>query len=266
MLDYSPEVQKLFELGECDFGEDWLDYAAHGIGPQHIPELVQLACTDQYYSDDESDLRCWAPTHARRALGQLRAVQALGPLFSVLDREWDAGNDLFSEDLGTIIPMMGRAALVEILGLFDLTFSEMVRVRMAECLANLAKADPEVRAPAIEVICGELEETELSTPEEKGLFIASLLDMKAVEALPLIERLYEEGLVDDWICGRIEHVRWDLGVGPEPPPYRRTRVSEPPASWHLQWHSADSHSSQQKAKAKAKRKAARVARKRNRRK
>jgi len=79
---YQPPVDKLLTYGESNLmtPDKWPDYQELGIGPEHIPDLIQMATDEELNEADVESREVWAPTHAWRALGQLRAVEAVEPL------------------------------------------------------------------------------------------------------------------------------------------------------------------------------------------
>src|SRR5712692_8184689 len=94
---YLAPVDKLLTYGslEDEVSDQWPDYLALGLGPEHIPELIRLATDRELHNleaedYDENDLSFWAPVHAVRALGQLRAEEAIEPLLPLFD---EAQND-----------------------------------------------------------------------------------------------------------------------------------------------------------------------------
>jgi len=64
-----------------------------GLGPQHVPDLIRMALDDELYWADSDSLEVWAPIHAWRALGQLRAEAAVQPLTRLLARIDDFDDD-----------------------------------------------------------------------------------------------------------------------------------------------------------------------------
>ena len=76
---YREPVARLLDYGDCDMAGGgpaepaWPDYADDlGLTPGHVPELIRLACDATLHAADGESLAVWAPTHAWRALGQLR--------------------------------------------------------------------------------------------------------------------------------------------------------------------------------------------------
>src|SRR3954469_3717202 len=88
---YREPVARLLDYGDCDMAGGgpaepaWPDYADDlGLTPGHVPELIRLACDATLHAADGESLAVWAPTHAWRALGQLRALEAAAPLLDLL--------------------------------------------------------------------------------------------------------------------------------------------------------------------------------------
>ena len=99
---YQPPVARLLTMGESEriSPEQWPDYHELGIGPEQIPDLIQMA-TDEALNEASSESpEVWAPVHAWRALGQLRAVEAVEPLLELFDKLQD--DDWVHEELPSL--------------------------------------------------------------------------------------------------------------------------------------------------------------------
>ena len=84
---YQEPVARLLDYGECKMAGGgpaelaWPNYTNDlGLTPEHVPELIRLACDASLHAADGESFAVWAPTHAWRALGQLRALEAVVPL------------------------------------------------------------------------------------------------------------------------------------------------------------------------------------------
>ena len=98
--DYAPPVSDLLKLGrpKVTRSKQWPDYLkTHSLSKENIPALIQLATEDAL--DWQDDDECYAPIHAYRALGQLKAESAIEPLIGLLD---DEANDWFTEEVPVI--------------------------------------------------------------------------------------------------------------------------------------------------------------------
>ena len=73
---YSPPVDQLLTYGEAHLSspDKWPNYLELGLGPEHIPDLIRMATDEELNHADPDTLEVWAPTHAWRALGQLRST------------------------------------------------------------------------------------------------------------------------------------------------------------------------------------------------
>ena len=93
---YPPPVNKLLTYGasKAQLWQNWPNYAELGLGPEHIPDLIRMATDNELLWADSESLEVWAPIHAWRALGQLRAEAAIEPLLTLFevpdeeDNEW----------------------------------------------------------------------------------------------------------------------------------------------------------------------------------
>ena len=83
---YQQPVDKLLTCGMNGWitPDKWPDYRKLGIGPEHIPDLIRMATDEELNEANEQNTEVWAPMHAWRALGQLRAVEAIEPLLGAI--------------------------------------------------------------------------------------------------------------------------------------------------------------------------------------
>jgi hypothetical protein len=81
--EYAEAVSRLLTVGDCRGMRRWPDYLALGIGPEHVPDLVRMIQDDELSQADPQSLEVWAPVHAWRTLGQLRAETAIEPLMGL---------------------------------------------------------------------------------------------------------------------------------------------------------------------------------------
>lgn len=69
---YPPPLDRLLGLGGLfTRGRAWRDYLRMGIGREHVPDLLRMACDMELNHGDDDDPRVYAPLHAWRALSQL---------------------------------------------------------------------------------------------------------------------------------------------------------------------------------------------------
>jgi len=269
---YRDPVAQLLTLGDPYQEEDmplgWRNYAALGLNAEHIPELVRMALDEDLHESDAANAAVWAPLHAWRALGQLRAESAVEPLTQLLDRIDKGHDDWVQEDLPEVFGMIGPAAipgLRDFLG--DAGHGEFARIAAGDGLVKIVRRFPMSRDQVVAVLTGQLRRFAEQTRVVNGYLVEALCDLKAVESAAVIEQAFAANAVDLSVLGDWEEAQILLGlleerVTPEPNflalefgdlPFSIGARTEKPAS---------RKASKQK---KARRKQAKASRRRNRR-
>lgn len=208
---YLPPVKQLLELGEPPYEQKW-DYLALGLLRGDVPVLIRMATDEQLHAGPPDSPVVYAPVHAWRALVQLRAAEAIGPLVELFQRadDWD---DWVSENLPKDLAEFGAAALEPLATyLADATHGDWSRVAAAKAIGLVAKNHPELRADCIVRLSAQLEQFAEQSETLNAFLILPLWDLKAVEALPVIERAFASGRVDESINGDFEDVQIEFGL------------------------------------------------------
>jgi Protein of unknown function (DUF1186)/PBS lyase HEAT-like repeat len=261
---YAPPVDQLLTLGEfAAHSEPWPNYLELGFRREHVPELIRLATNVARlwdHGEDEDVDEVWAPIHAWRTLGQLRAEEAIEPLIDLFDETDDS--DWVLEELPVVFGMIGRAAVPALSRcLADAENGLWNRIAAAEGLREIAREEA-AREEAIRALVKQLEKWYRQDATLNAFLILYLAELKATEAAPLMETAFEKGAVDEFAAGDWEDVQVDLGLLPERTtprprmfnvPARQPFVSPPAAQ-----------SGRGKDKSKHKKKLARQSRKQNR--
>lgn len=270
--DYVPPVDKLLTYGEAKNAtpDNWPNYLELGLGPEHIPDLIRMATDEKLNWADSDSLEVWAPTHAWRTLGQLRAEAAVKPLLALF-KDLDE-NDWVTTELPEVFGMIGPAAL-PILAAYiaDVSLSENARISAIPSVQKIGMRWPEARPASTEILMKQLELFAENEPEVNGFLVLALVEIKATEALPLIERAFATRHVDPMIMGDWGDVQVEFGLkSPEEVKQERSkRLPEMPflspgeKSASLQISTKERYQSEATRK-KAKSKIARQSRKKNR--
>lgn len=240
MMEYPPPVDILLRIGETDLGPRWRDYRALGLGPEHVPDLIRMATdVDLIMSadldDETAELYSWAPQHALRAIGQLGAVEAAGPLLDALEHVGEV-HDFWVEDLSDVMARLGAGAIPACEAyLADESREETDRIIAAESLGKIGKAHEDLRDRCVAILTRRLERHLENPSTVNGFIISELIDLKAVESAPSIEAAFAADGVDEMIAGDWPSVRYDLGLGPKPESRRRMerRIAEMERLRHL---------------------------------
>lgn len=219
--EYSGAVKKLLEIGipeNMTEADQWPNYQTeYGISRADILELIRLATDKDFYLENAKEVYpesyFGGPIHALRVLGQLKAAQAIESLLEILkSSEWD--DDATLETLPSVfgligpeaLPFLNRALQVWYGKKYDHTAGTTI-----EAIEKIAANHPEARDAVIEILLDRLQTPEKNDDSLNGFLIASLTNLKAEKALPVIEKAFKRGLVDTMII-RWHTVQYELGL------------------------------------------------------
>ncbi|GAC1644113.1 MAG: hypothetical protein NVS4B12_08950 [Ktedonobacteraceae bacterium] len=269
---YRPPVESLLTYGESDriTADAWPDYRELGIGPEQIPELIQMATDEVLNVADVDSSEVWAPLHAWRALGQLRAVEAVEPLLELFDGLEE--DDWIHEELPVVFSLIGPAALPPLAAyLADLSHTDSSRISTSSSIEKIGKRWPGARAEALAILEEQLERFEENEPDVNAFLVEALVELGAKEAAPLIERAFAEGYVDPMVMGDWEDVQVELGLKSaeevalkQRSDWRESKGLSPFAEAPFTPISSQATHKQKAAQKKAKSKMAKLSRKKNR--
>jgi HEAT repeat protein len=265
---YHDPVAQLLTLGDVRGKAEWDNYAALGLTAEHVPELVRMALDEDLHWADSESVEVWAPPHAWRALGQLRAESAVEPLLQLLDRIDEDDDDWAQGDLPKVFGMIGPAAIP---GLRDFMANaehgEWARITAGEGLAQVVERFPESRNQVVAILTERLRHSADEERTVNAYLVDALCDLKAVESAPVIEQAFAADIVDLSVLGDWEEAQILLGLLEErltpTPNFSQLEFGPLPSFGVLRIGKQASHKASKKKKTK--RKQAKAARKRNRR-
>ncbi len=216
-----PVVEALAQLGQ-PASREYLDYVGRfGLTDSDIPALVGLArrwADEAHFEATGTSDAMWAPIHAWRALASLGAEALVPALLDMLDPLDDEDDEWFLEETPHLFARIGAPAvepMVEFLS--DQGHAEYARVAVGHGLQEIAASDPACREPVERALADVLGRCSEDHPSLNGFLVSYLLDLRAVEHADLIKRVYDEGVVEEMICGDWPWVAFQLGIGPRPP-------------------------------------------------
>ena len=221
---YPAPVNQLLQLGDVRGALTGPDYLALGLGPAHVADLIRMAQDEALHFAASDSLEVWAPIHAWRVLGQLRAETAIDPLLGLLHRIDDDDDDWADEDLPKVFGQIGPAALVP---LEQYAASPLhgiyARIGAAAGLKEIGQQHPPAREAAIAALMRVLEN--YAQPERdptiNSFLISDLIDLGATQAAPLIERAFAAETVDEGVAGGWNEVQLELGLTAPTSPKRK---------------------------------------------
>jgi len=188
-----------------------------GLTEEHIPELIKMVGDEQLNQADGDNSEFWAPIHAWRTLGALRAAEAVPVMIDQLYQVDEYDNDWVAEDMPQAFGMIGEPAIQKLAQYTGNTSRTLfARAAAAHSLSHIGKAHPETRELCITGIEKALTDYRQNDPVLNGMLVARLLDLKATEAHSTIQQAYQDNYVDPMICGDLEHVEMLLGLREKP--------------------------------------------------
>jgi hypothetical protein len=211
---YQSPVSDLLRVGDPTREDATVDYSAYGFGMEHVPELIRMM-TDAALNEADGDSdEVWAPLHAWRVLGELRAEAAITPLLGLLDGAGD--DDWIMSEVPGILADIGPAMLLPAAAfLADPKRDAAARAALAEAIADLGEAQPGSRDPCVAVLIRQLERYAEQPVALNDALYYGLLRFKAVEAAPLMEKAFASGCLDESLNGDWEDAQILLGLRTE---------------------------------------------------
>jgi hypothetical protein len=213
---YGTPLDELLTLGEVKSGHAWLDYLGKfDFYTLHIPELIRMATDPELNTADPGTGEVWAPLHAWRVLGQMRAVEAVEPLIALFDQYEE--DDWLHEDLPEALGLIGPEALPALeTHMADSSRAFRPRDSAARAILSIAEHHPKARTACVTALTRQLE-CQDNDAELNGFLIAYLIDLDAVESAPVMKKVFEADKVDISIVGDWDIVQMELGLKAPPP-------------------------------------------------
>jgi hypothetical protein len=213
-VGYAAPVQRLLSIGEARGynPSDWPDYRARfGLEREHIGDLIRMGCDAGLNQAESTSSEVWAPMHAWRALGQMRAEEAVVPLLTFLRTAED--DEAAAEELPAVFGMIGQAAIRPISEfLSDRSNPEAAVSTALIGIKEIAARHPECRAECVGILVRMLDAQAETQPSIGGFAVSALIELQAVEAIDAIRDAFRRDAVDISIAGDAEDVEIALGL------------------------------------------------------
>ncbi|MBW4519643.1 MAG: HEAT repeat domain-containing protein [Scytolyngbya sp. HA4215-MV1] len=213
---YQPPIDRLLSYGDLrQMGQEYPNYVEElSLSSDQIPDLIRLATDMTLLTlEDPEDVIVWAPIHAMRVLGQLRAEAAIDPLLSLLKELSD--DDWFRETLTEVLGMIGAAAIPALSKyLADPAQEINVRLSITASFEKIGEQHPEARDACVAALMQQLRGFNRNPLELNGFLVNSLVQLQALEALPLMEQAFAARRVDLSIIGTWDDVQVEFGLKP----------------------------------------------------
>jgi HEAT repeat protein len=211
---YNPPVDRLLAIGFPGRGRVWPDYPdKYGVTLEHVPELLRMVQDEELNLADENSSEVWAPLHAWRALGQLQAETTVEGLLSILHWIDDVDDDWLMEEMPVVLGNIGPAAIPAVAEyIADSTNGEFARITAARALSEIGQQHPQARDRCVAVLSKQLAHYRQQDEGYNAFLISYLVDLKAVEAAPIMEEAFAAERVELPVQGDWEDVQLSLGL------------------------------------------------------
>jgi hypothetical protein len=172
-----------------------------------------MVMDESLHNADSESPEVWAPMHAWRALGQLRAAEALPALFDLLYRIDEYDDDWIGSEFPEVFALIGEPAIPGLAAYLATPANGLfARMCAAEGLSRIGTAYPDTRGQCAEILHQQLSRYRNNDPTLNGSVVGFLLDLKAAESLDLVREVYRQECADLMIAGDIEDVEIKFGV------------------------------------------------------
>ena len=221
--NYTKPVSELLSYGNCleilKKDREWPNYVeALGFNQSHIPALIDMMLDIDLQEADSDSLEVWAPVHAWRTLGQLRATEAVQPLLDYMD-DVDIEDDWAHEEVPEVLARIGAPALESVAQyLRDPNKPEFSYGAAARALPLLAQHHPEQSGHCARVLLDSLGRYADNPDTLNGTLLAELFDLHErgiidlKDHAQLIEQAFQANAVDLTVVGDWEDVQIELGL------------------------------------------------------
>ncbi|MFV9505416.1 MAG: hypothetical protein AB4911_12740 [Oscillochloridaceae bacterium umkhey_bin13] len=212
--DYQAPVAELLTVGDARVITIETHVAALDLKQEHVPELVRMVLDPTLNNAPSDSLEVWAPIHALHALKLFDASAHVSELMPLLER-WD--DDWFSEDLPKLFGQIGQPAVAPLQAyLADPAHNEWALALVTSALAAIGQNHPAMRDEVVTILSAVLRDAEQYEEIPCTYAMDGLVELDAVESLPLIRHAFELDKIDTIVRGSWGDILDQFGVDPDP--------------------------------------------------
>ena len=211
---YRDPVATLLTLGAArPAWHDWRDYRADGLSEDDVPELIRMIHDETLNGAKDEQTAAWAPVHAWRALGQLRAPDAVTSLVDCLVAADEQDDDWALDEIPTVLGLIGPGALPALRTLLhDAGNSNGVQNAAMLAVLAIAEEHPTAHNACVELLSALLAQSADNTRWTNGVLIGALIELHALDHAPLMEQAFAQDRVDLSVNGDWQEVQIELGL------------------------------------------------------
>lgn len=222
IASYQDPVAKLIYIEEQTSWNDkqWLDYInLFGLSTADLPELIRLISDDELVDDDVDDDNdseiAFYEIHVLRAVFQIDIETGINLYIDQLKKF--PNDDYLHEEIHGIVRHAGAIVIAPFTQvLTDNTQDERLRVTLANGLEEIGKTHPECREACVNSLTTQLQNYHVQDGDYlNSTLVSNLIQLKAVEAVDLIEQVFTNRELDEWCTGSWAAAQVSLGLKQE---------------------------------------------------
>lgn len=210
-MDKQTLINTLSRFTQPEPGQRDTNFSALRLTADDAPVLLDMVLNPEVLEDNEATV--WVPLYAWRALKALGtpvAIEQLLPAFAIhQDDDWAL------EELPEVIAAAGERALAPTLAFIRSDEDELARGLSTRVLTLVAAQHPALKPQIIDQLTDLLEQQSAEEAELNAFIVSALIELKALNALVVINKAYEQGKVAEALVGDFEDVEIALGLRTE---------------------------------------------------
>ena len=202
--DYPMPVGALLVYGKPQAGPiDLSAFKNLNLNSSHIPLLIKMLSDERLNDASSESNEVWAPLHAWRILGQLKAKEAIGPMISLFEILKD--DDWFNEEIPIIFGKIGKDALPDLEKyLQNPDNNYFPKIICAKSIKEIGLA--ENSKTCVQILKKQLRNYDMNHPTLNAFLILYIIDLKGNIPFSLIENSFLDEAVDETVMGTLEDV------------------------------------------------------------
>lgn len=210
---YPAPLDQLLSLGSALEQEPDQAFQQIQFVPEQADDLVRMARDRALHTAPSISTEVWAPIWAAKALGRIGASDRAADLVPLLDLDDDGNAGFLSE----VFSSFGEPALAPLAAYVqDHTRWTYSRTQAIELIDELVDAHPELRDRVVQIYTTALKDATNNESVYNGMLLAGLLQLKAIESLPVIRQAFEDQAIELEIAGDWPEVLEELGLPVDP--------------------------------------------------
>jgi hypothetical protein len=163
--------------------------------------------------DENVPPQVYAQVHAWRTLAQLNASEAVPSFIGLLHFIEDDDDDFVGEEIPRMLGQLGLPAIESCRAyLADINKNIFSRVAAAHALSEIGQQHPEARDACVQALMSTLQDYQNDDETVNAFTLSFLSDLKAVEAAPLAEKIFNADKAALEVAGDYEDYQICVGL------------------------------------------------------